>query len=121
MFSLNMRRVMARSLGFSLCSLAGTAAQAATIKVNEHGRGIGWSGGCTLPEAILAANTNAKQYECPEGSVDGTDTILLPEGVALNMSDAPAMTISSNIEIKTNKGSRIPTPRTSFSSRRHSD
>jgi len=69
------RRALQRKWGPSLASLAlwlalgQSPAQAATLPV---------SAGCTLVDAITAANTDTATNGCPAGS--GADTIVLPAG-----------------------------------------
>jgi uncharacterized repeat protein (TIGR01451 family) len=63
---------------------------AATIQVGV--------GGCTLHDAIRAANANASRGSCPAGS--GTDTIVVPDGFVLN-SNSTLETITSPMTIRT--------------------
>ncbi|MGQ0622430.1 MAG: choice-of-anchor Q domain-containing protein [Panacagrimonas sp.] len=61
---------LAAALAAGLFALPSTSADAATIAVE--------AGGCTLIDAIIAANSNTATGDCPAGS--GADTIVLPKG-----------------------------------------
>ncbi len=77
--------------------VCGTAAKAATIVVDTLDDANAVSGGCTLREAIVAANSDAAGGGCPAG--DGADTIDLTglTGVIELGSDLPLITDSVDI------------------------
>ena len=56
-----------------------SAASAATINVTTTADKFGGGGGCSLREAIKAANTNANFGGC-SGSAYGNDTVDVPDG-----------------------------------------
>jgi len=66
------------SLLVGLLALPLGTAQATTITVD---------GNCTLPNAIIAANTNTISGGCPAGEGNETDTIVLNEDVTLTFID----------------------------------
>src|ERR1043166_3189776 len=81
---INLRTITAAAFFSFAClltyfSLAVPASPTSTITVNSTSPVIANDGFCTLPEAIIAANTNTASGsmagECPAGST-GTDTIL---------------------------------------------
>lgn len=78
---------------------ASSAASAAIINLTTSSGQIADDGFCALPEAIVAANTNAKYYGCPKGS--GDDIIQIPIGGYVDLTYAAAMQITSPIEITT--------------------
>src|SRR5215213_5071628 len=65
-------------LAIVLAAALPATASATTIYVSGNGDGIAAGGGCTLREAIQAANANAAVNECPAGA--GTDTVVLGAG-----------------------------------------
>ena len=60
-----------------LFSTTTATAQGATIQVNSA---------CSLPSAIIAANTNTATGGCPAGDADERDTIVLQPGVTYTLS-----------------------------------
>ena len=78
-----------------LCLLLGSAAaSAATINVSP--------GGCTLHDAIRAANADAARGDCSAGS--GADTIVLPDGHSVVVGGTSLATITSPMTIRTASG-----------------
>ena len=67
-------RVFAHSIFLLACALSSPRALAATIFVYPSGFN---PGGCTLRDAVQAANTNAAVGGCGAGSAMGTDTLML--------------------------------------------
>lgn len=88
------RRRLARTWSLSMASaallfaLAGAPAWADTITVNSLSGGVGGPG-CTLRDAITAANADAARGGCVHSGAAGADTILLPAGgtISLTMAD----------------------------------
>lgn len=68
------KRLLARWILPAACVLMSAPAVAATIHVYPSGFTVG---GCTLRDAVQAANTNIGVGGCNAGSASGTDTLLL--------------------------------------------
>jgi hypothetical protein len=85
-----LRRALGRKLSLAgiamLLALCGGTIQARTFFVNEI---------CTLPNAIIAANTDFGTFGCPNGA--GDDVIILKSDVTL---DAPLPAITKTLTIK---------------------
>ena len=76
-------------------------AYAATIAVSTPTDEFGTGAGCSLREAIQAANTNAPFGGCPAGS--GDDTITLPSGTyILNLVGADDLNQSGDLDVRSN-------------------
>src|ERR1043166_6682360 len=93
---INFRTITAGAFFFlasvlSYFGLAVPTSPNATITVNSTSPVIANDGLCTLPEAIISANTNtasgAMAGECPAGS-SGTDTIVLQTGATYTLVSA---------------------------------
>lgn len=70
------------------------AAKAVTITVNSTSGSLGTAQTCTLRAAIRAANTDAPFAACVAGS--GADTIVLPSGAIIPLSQIDNNTIGNN-------------------------
>ncbi|MEZ5464213.1 MAG: choice-of-anchor Q domain-containing protein [Lysobacteraceae bacterium] len=77
-----------------LIATASAPLSAATINVSP--------GGCTLHDAIRAANADASRGDCSAGS--GIDTIILPDGHAVVVGGTALATINSPMTIRTASG-----------------
>jgi hypothetical protein len=90
-----------RAALFAFVSLvaASRLCQAGIINLTTSNGTLANDGLCSLPEAIVAANTNAPYYGCPRGS--GDDTIQIPIGSYVDLVSAPTMNVTSPIEITT--------------------
>lgn len=75
------------------------AARANTIVVNTTSDAIAGDGACSLPEAILAANLDQAQHECPAGFEADHIHFDLPAGSTLLLT-APLPVITESIAIR---------------------
>jgi hypothetical protein len=81
--------------GLALLLLPGHMARAGEIVVTSTSGARGGPG-CTLRDAITAANTDAAAGDCPAGS--GTDTITLTDGATYTLTEVDNTTLRSGIE-----------------------
>lgn len=94
------RRVGARVVALAVLSLFGLSAQAATITVTSLVDAVMYDGSdglCTLREAIANA-FNPVTADCAFGDANGTDTIMLPEGVIV-LEGPLNISLASSIEL----------------------
>src|SRR2546423_11812943 len=89
----------ALALTVGALALAAPAPAIAAIQVTNHADEVAGGNGCSLREAISAANNNnhGPGGDCTAGAASGTDTIVLPAGGA----PPPA---------HPNRGTRAPKP-----------
>lgn len=94
-----MHATLSPSVAAPLPLPAARAAMAGMITVNSNGTAIANDGVCTLPEAIIAANTDtasgAMAGECAAGMA-GADTITLPAGATITLTTAHNTTTGVN-------------------------
>jgi CSLREA domain-containing protein len=83
------RALRASALALALSGLFAASASAATIDVNTTTDEYLSGAGCSLREAIDAANTDAAQGGCTTGESGAQDTINVPSGIYMLTRGAP--------------------------------
>ena len=86
-----MSRSSTLAMCITLCSLAPTRAEIIIVTSDSGGTG---GPGCTLRDAITAANTDTPTGGCPAGN--GADTIELPASVSITLTDVDNVAIDGD-------------------------